>query len=243
MKKKTTPRALIGPALLIAFGLLLMVAGITSSPWHLDGGIVGRLLNLNLKNPMSIMVFILGGIVSLALSALLTLVGLVGVAAGLVTGVLGLSRRRSRARSIGWLLVGALMVALVALAYSTFRSTSGRSPAGRRAAAVKARAALQKQGFGVSVGYATGKVLIDRSANTRGSRAFECGVLYERVRSLTFQGEQESAGWIGAMRQGDFVANALWLPWAPQGTAAQSAYESEVFHVESADTIHAFRPQ
>jgi hypothetical protein len=159
MKKGTTPRALIGTALLIAFGLLLMMAGITSSPWHLDGGIVGGLLSFkpDAKNALSIY----GLYLSVALSALLTLVGLVGIAVGLVTAVLGLSRRRSKARSIGWLLVGALMVALVAIAFSTFWSTSERSPAGRRAAAVKARAALAELGFQVAPGHAPGKVIVE----------------------------------------------------------------------------------
>jgi hypothetical protein len=162
-KKGPPPRALIGTALLIAFGLLLMVAGITTSPWHLDGGILGWWL-LNLKtdgnNPMSIMVLVLGGILSFAISALLTLVGFVAVAVGLVTGVLGLSRRRSRSRSIRWLLVGALLVALVALAHSIFWSTVARSPVGRQAAAEKARAALQKQGFHVAPGHGAGKVIV-----------------------------------------------------------------------------------
>jgi hypothetical protein len=114
MKKGTTPIALIGTALLIAFGLLLMGAGIGTVVfawhWHFGAAPTTNLVDRFLAPVLAFFSFAFG----VALIAL----GVKCTVAGLAIGIIGFSRRGTRSRSSSWLLVGALVPTIIAVVLS-----------------------------------------------------------------------------------------------------------------------------
>jgi hypothetical protein len=156
MKRGTTGLALIGTGLFIACGLLLIGFGVGSlaSPWCVDGGIVGWLLNYKSvpvpvfgRNPVGAITPVVLAVLSFVLGVVLIGFGLSCGVAGLVTGVIGSSGRGTASQSRRWLLAGIPVVTLMVLVPSAIWLTLVR-PNHDVAAAIQA---IENRGGDVAV--------------------------------------------------------------------------------------------
>jgi Leucine-rich repeat (LRR) protein len=153
MKRGRPPIALIGSGVLIAFALLLLGAGIESfvSPRYVAGGSVGWLLDITPEQGvvphLKVTEGDICGYLSLVLGVLLFVFSASCGVAGLVIGLVGLSRPGTRSRSSACLLVAGLVIVILAFGFSAIWFVRDRT-IHTDAAAVKA---IQKLGGNVGV--------------------------------------------------------------------------------------------